>query len=89
MTTPIRIPSTIAVHVDTSTTMPQFSFSAWLRHARARVSPPARRWSGAPPPQPVAVGVGWLPPVPPASTVLDGRRYGEYRAGRVAGRLLR
>jgi hypothetical protein len=33
MTTPIRIPSRIAAHVDTSATMPQLSFSARLRHA--------------------------------------------------------
>jgi hypothetical protein len=33
MMTPTRIPSAIAAHVDMSTTMPQFRFSAWFRHA--------------------------------------------------------
>jgi hypothetical protein len=37
MITPTRIPSAIAAHVDMSTTMPQFRFSAWFRHARAPV----------------------------------------------------
>jgi hypothetical protein len=32
----------MAAHVDTSTTMPQFPFSAWFRHARTGVA------SGAP-----------------------------------------
>jgi hypothetical protein len=35
MTTPIRIPSRIAAQVDMFTTMPQISFTAWFRHARA------------------------------------------------------
>ena len=35
MIRPIRIPSAIAAHVDMSTTMPQFRFSAWFRHAHA------------------------------------------------------
>jgi hypothetical protein len=38
MTMPISTPIAIATQSDTCTTMPQFPFSAWFRHARGRCS---------------------------------------------------